>query len=785
MYRIFALSFVAFVVSALAEDVRITTARQAMKEGLPQVAIHELATQPWHSPEERDEADLILSEALLGAGRPAEALPLLQRFSETDAQAQFWLAQTLVALGNKPGALAIYERLAGEKDFPRQIEALVGQARMLNALGQAQKAISLLASVPAPSNGIALELAEMRLDAGDAKGAAAALTELKNPDQREVQTVAYLGGRIALALGNIEEARHLLQSVTRPAAHIAGARIVALSECDLRQNKAADAEKNLEDFIDGNPRYIHLDQVFTGLDRVYSAQGASSSTELRRWSENASEPGRAAVALYYLARNEARLSKVENSQQDYREFLTRYPQHILAEEARVALASSLMAASDAKGALTVLESGTGSQLHFLRGLALAKSSQYTDASAEFLKVVPADFDAIYNAAVCQMLSGVPDEKNTAISELKATSGGNRLLEKYEFINAMYQASKRQPVATGLLRRIAGSGSRYANRAQLALAEFEGVELNTKAAGDDLQKVSLKDADAKERAKCLEIFLADTGEPESEAQVVSLAGAFLKAYPKSAFEPEVRMKIGEMLFRKGDYLGSRDQFDIIAHSFPESPLAEKATFLAAQAVSRSMNPNAMEEAIEIYEQVVKRGGPMALRARFAQALLQTALNRPQEAIGILDSVLESKIDPEMRFMTLTEKGDTYFSQGEKDKENYHHAIETWQQIADTPNVTKQWRNQALAKMGTANEKLGNNDAALACYYQVLSADQKNEPEYFWFYKAGFNAGKLLESEKLWKEAIAIYEKIAAVEGPRAEEAKGRANQIRLENFLWEN
>ena len=59
------------------------------------------------------------------------------------------------------------------------------------------------------------------------------------------------------------------------------------------------------------------------------------------------------------------------------------------------------------------------------------------------------------------------------------------------------------------------------------------------------------------------------------------------------------------------------------------------------------------------------------------------------------------------------------------------------------------------------------------------------EYFWFYKAGFDACRLSESREQWKTAIAIYQKMAAMEGPRAEEAKERMTQLRMEHFIWDN
>jgi hypothetical protein len=54
--------------------------------------------------------------------------------------------------------------------------------------------------------------------------------------------------------------------------------------------------------------------------------------------------------------------------------------------------------------------------------------------------------------------------------------------------------------------------------------------------------------------------------------------------------------------------------------------------------------------------------------------------------------------------------------------------------------------------------------------------------FWYYKAGFNAARLLEEDSKWESAVAIYDKLVAAGGGRSEEAKARLNNIRLEHFF---
>ncbi|HEY8902304.1 MAG TPA: hypothetical protein VIM48_01270, partial [Chthoniobacterales bacterium] len=70
-------------------------------------------------------------------------------------------------------------------------------------------------------------------------------------------------------------------------------------------------------------------------------------------------------------------------------------------------------------------------------------------------------------------------------------------------------------------------------------------------------------------------------------------------------------------------------------------------------------------------------------------------------------------------------------------------------------------------------------------EVLSAPRDKQPEYFWYYKAGFEAANILIARKRYKEAAAIYQKMADSPGPRAAEFSERVKRLRLENFIWED
>ena len=784
----------AFAAVQAATDSSLEQAQRALDDGLPSVAIHRLqqTTSTPGTEDEKAQAQKLLVRAYNDAGRYADTLSLFEAQPKLKDEALHSLGQAYVGLGQKEKALEVYQKLSdskkGDASFILEYSALL---QSMDRLSEADALLTgFLAKDPSGHGEVLLNLASLRLAEGKPQEAWDILTKMAAPNKEAGFVHDFLAAKTLLALDRVDEAGEFLNKLQNPPPFLTGDVLLVRAEYLRKTNDLAAAEKSVEKFIDENPRMPGLADVFQRLDAIYGEQGASSGTELRRWSQDESEKGREALALYYLARNEARNSKLERSQQFFRDFLQKFPTHALAAEARFSLASSLLTSGDFADALDTLQSAPpDGKTGFLRGMALAAQSKYPEAAASFLLAAQTPVlkaPALFNAAICNTRAGVSEKKNQAFQEIAAADEDGKVTQKLRLAQALFLASKHQPEAGEMLKKLANAEDHeIAQQARLALAEWEYVADDIPAARAQLRLISSVDPSERQRADYLAIFLADTGKDDTDAQAATLAETFLKNYPDSSFEADVRLKLGEILFRKGDYLGARGQFAAILEDSASSPLADKAAFLSAQAMSRSMDPQAMEEAIETYDNVVKGGGPLALRARLAQATLFNALKRKTDALGVLDRLLESQPDPELRAMALIEKGDTLFSQGVESPENYRQAIAAWQVLASDPATSPTWRNQALTKMGAAYEKLGDNGAALNCYYNVFSAGQKGEPEYFWFYKAGFDAGHLLESQNLWNEAIAVYEKIGALEGPRAEEARNRVNKLRLENFLWEN
>ncbi|MDP9253472.1 MAG: tetratricopeptide repeat protein, partial [Verrucomicrobiota bacterium] len=163
-----------------------------------------------------------------------------------------------------------------------------------------------------------------------------------------------------------------------------------------------------------------------------------------------------------------------------------------------------------------------------------------------------------------------------------------------------------------------------------------------------------------------------------------------------------------------------------------------------------------------------------------------LGKPKDALLLYDEVLKENAKPGEKREALCGKGDIYFEMGAAAPENYKRAIDSYDQLISDPQAPPHWRNQALFKKGVCLEKTADHPGALAIFYRVLETEGRPDRprEFFWFYKAGFNAARLLEDEAKWNSAAVIYQRLATAGGTRSDEAKARLAQLRLEHFLWE-
>lgn len=796
--------------SIAADSPLLEQAERALSESLPQVAIAKLQTflaAPDLTPELRATASRKLAEALLRSRQLDDALATIQPLvNERDPVALALRADILGAAGRWAEALPIYRAVSAIPGAP--LAARLGEAEAWYATGDPAKAIAVLDALVRAQPGqtsAQLRLASLCVENRQLERARAALAAAKPERPDDVKWKKYVEGRMLLLQEHPAPALALFEEILRDPRHLSENLLVGatigIAEAHIAMNGYDAADRVLETFIWRNPDSSFLELVFQRLDDIYAHQDDPKESELQKW--GLKQPARrAALARFYVARLQIREKKQEKAAVSLEVFVQSYPSHELLPQIHMMQAELFAQQRNFPEAVRALEAAArharGDELrgevelrtglaHFQQGEFLLAANFFDNAARRSPRLRET---ALYDGALAALNQNNFDRFLELYRTLSAEFPESALRSQLILEEGLLQARTGNARASETLRLFLRHFPRHPRtaEAQLALAEL------AHAAGDAARASEFRTAanetapsgEISDQTQFLAIFLADAQTPRRDEEVIKLALDFIRQRPKSPLVPEVRMKLGQVYFRGEDFANAETQFATLARENPDSPFAETALFLAGQSAIKSINPGAVDRALELFDQVAKREGPLKLFARQQQALVQSRIGKEAEAVTLYDLILGAQppADRALHFAALAGKGDNLLALGRKDPAQLEAAIAVFDSLATLEDVPPLWRSQALYKKAKALEQLGRVSEALAAFYDVLDVAASDGREFLWFYKAGFEAARIFESQEQWKSAIGIYEKMARVEGPRAAEATQRAKQLRLEKFIWE-
>jgi TolA-binding protein len=788
-------------------------AARAMAEGVPEVAAARLRASLANPlpDEEWQTSAMRLAEALIAANQPADALTLLgdRRFAAT-VVTKFWRAQALAGMQRWSEALPLYQAVAAAPGSPRRAEAIFGEAEMFRALGRTNEALQALAGlmeerewkIPAQ-----LRSTELFLDKSDRGNARRLLEEMKPTTVADRREARFLRARLELARNRPERALGTFESLVKKpegAGHalVLGA-LLGVADAHLQLKTPETGDDFLEDFIDRHPLDPELPKIFAKLDELYRAERKPARIELEKWTRESEQPRRT-LAQWYLARIELRAGHRDRALHLLGEL--RKSGAALPESAPALLEDAELQFEEGRfeEAIALLEEARALQpeaalldrTNLLSGESHYAAGQFQPAADRFEQVAhsgsPFATTATFNASLGWLQLGDQTRFLAMANELEARGADESTRAELRLEQGLVQAAKGDRSATDTLQKFLRDfpQSPRASEAWVALAElaFHATPPRLEEARKDLVKAQQAHPTpgAMERSDYLSIWIEDSV-PGNDSNLIERAIQFLGHYPDSTFSADVRMKLAEAYYRRQDFANAQTQFENLAQQNPSGPVVEKALFFAAESAMSTMGPHSLDRAIELFDRVVQLKGDLRWAARNEQAVIERKLGRPQEALLLYDEVLKNEARPVEKREALCGRGDIFLEMGAEDPKNYERAIQAYEQLAADKNEPGHWRNQALFKKGVCLEKKADRDAALTTFFQVLEGQTRPDrpSEFFWFYKAGFNAARLLEDAAKWESAAAVYEKLAAAGGTRSEEAQGRLSRLRLEHFLWQN
>lgn len=809
---------------------------QAFEDHLPQVAaskLNKLLTSGEKLDAEKKRViDEKLCEALIRSSQYAEVLrhtDALPNAPDANPVLLYWRAVALANLGRYANAQTILEKITsipGQSSSPWFEDALLTRVSLLRALGAPGEALNLLqehAETNPPSIAILLQIAELRIHLNRFEEASKGLPPLDKTPPEEHPRINYLRGRIALGEKRWDDAISAFGNLTKSASfspRLRRAATIGLADAfdgsaqrkeaiDLLLKSIADAE---------NARSDELFPMFDRLDAMGFFTAPEIDPSLLEWSRSVN-PDLAALSTYYTAVSQLSAISTDAAIASFRGFINAFPDHFLVDRARLRLSELFTETGDKANALAILtELETTStnpavlaRITFLKAQADFAAGDFKNAADKFITAVASSNSATRPAATF----------NAALSALKAEDAGTDLASVTKTITALnspelsgdwqleqglYHASliyrvddetKMKQASENAMLFLTDFVAHHAEHprvgeahiaiASLSLIEFPPKPKTARAELDIAKALPLTPAQSEE-ADYLSIWVEES-EGNSEAELKQSQG-FLARWPKSEHSAEVLMKQAELFLRKGDFATATICFNILADRFPDSPEAEPALFFAGKSAMRIGTDSSLEEAIDFWEKVVKKGGPLALVARQHQAIVKRIQNKDNEAIALFDAVLASKPDTELYFSVLCAKGETIFRAAEASAEAMAPVIAVFQTALSHPDISAKWRNQCLYRLGESYEKAGDTTKALEAYYDCVhswkSTVQQMPPGvYEWFYRCGHAAMRILESQENWPASISIARHVGSIPGQRAQEALDHARQLELKHIIWDD
>ena len=729
-----------------------------------------------------------------------------------DPEATYWQAIALLGAKRAGEAEKVLAGITKQPDHPQWPEAILTRTSLLLRFGAPEEAIKILSPLidserePHASRA-RLRAAEIRLSQEQWDEVASLLDGFQPPESLPVSELDYLRARLSLGRGNWSAALSQLETLNSPETlatlppNMRDGSIISLAAALRESGEAEAAATLLNSFIDSNPQSPNLGIAFDTLDEIIPFASTQIDERLVNWA-NSPSPMLAGFATYFLALAQTTAVSQDAAAATLETVRSTFPDHPIAERALLQLSEIYVSDGNKSKALAVLTElrdidpspAVLARIDFIEARADYAAGEFKKAADKLADTALAGSEAAaaatFNSAIASLKAGDLEafkQRAQRLDELgEPEVAGSLQLER-----ALFSARQEDPQASGQLAAFLTDFPTHPRRAEahlaLAYLQLTTVEKPKSARShvEEARKSPLSPS-LEEEADYVSFWI-DIGAYDNPAAIAS-GEKFVKNHPGSARAPEILFKLAGIYFRDGSFSAAQTHFERLAIDYPSSPRAEIALFSAGRAAMRTGTTASIESAVDIFNRVAQLGGQFATAARLQQAIVRRTQLGEEQAIPILEGILKEKPSGELLFSTLITKGESLSIIGGDDPEKLEAPIAVFESVAKNPEVTTFWLNQSLTRMGNCLERAGRTDEALSAYEKVIQRPRPTlaegeTPEYFWFYKAGFAAIRIYEERKNWEAAIHTADILAATEGPGAQAARERSEQLETKNFIW--
>ena len=817
---------------------QLASARESFEQGMSQVTVNRLEPllrEKGLDGVQRVEVLSLLARALLKLDRPEKVRDLCGQLPEAPGAGESILefsAEGCMAVARAHMQLGRYHEASGWYLRARErqadsTECTLGNAAALIAagrLGEAEvelrKGLQLAGSTEV-QHSFRLALASVLIDLERTADARVFLREARPQLEAQKQAAALLEARLLLGEGRASEGEAAFEALIHTKEVISpdvflGATIGCLDAMQA-QGKREAAVRLLAQFFSQGHAAISAgrERLFEKWVRILSDQPDASEEALRKIAVSGSPIDRP-LAVYSLGEFYANVGRAARADEERERFCKEHSGHFLTSQVSLSRAEFALAKGELNLARESIFHGlafcadprAAALLRFKDAIIDYRKGEFAAALEKFESFSQGDSriasEAAFNGGLAALRMGNYRKAGQLGQSLGKNTTSSSFAVELELETVLQRCrdghSQAEESLKGFLKAHAGH-PREAD-VKLAFVELTHQQLMNLPAGSAASLGQPLRARANAyfkqvmaapmpsftaaQAAYLEVFLADAEQPRDDGRVIELAEAFVRAFSESPLIPEMRMKLGEVYFRRKDFANAETQFATLVAQQPDVALAETAGYLAGQCAANLLNPGSVDRALMYWDEVARRAGPLRWKARYQQASVKCRLGQESEGVVLFDLILKASagVDADLRFGTLCGKADALLVIAKRDGLPVDQAVEQYQLLAAEADAFPHWRNQALYKMAKAYEASRPKES-LEGFIRLLDATGSMDAgEYFWVLKAGFDAARILERQSAWRDAVNVYERMAKMPAPRAQEAGARARQIRLERFLWD-
>ncbi len=832
---------------------------QAMEDKLPQLAtmrFRETLENTELSEDAQLATKLKLAESLIRTGIGYEASQILADKAYDDvAAAQYWRAEAIASMGHFAKAAEAFGEIGSK--HPNYGQAKLAQASLLRSIPRTGEAIATLREIleldnkGTLHNQASLLLAEIFIDLEDYEEANLALEEIEDSSPSASKLREFLEAKIALAQTDFalaeQQFKRLISSKEYLSRAIFQACFMGKSDAEAGAGKIEDSISTLIKFIDENPNSPLIDSAFRRLGARFPDNAPadhplrqklltwSASSQLNNysyWNANIqSSPWSSVAETSLRAPKKQKNEDLASYALFYRAYLLSssksaaeramasalfsklrllYPNHPLSRWSMLESAWIEIRNDDFDAArfdLSIVNDiaitpKLKDQANFLHGLILDQDEHFAEALAAFSAASQSGFDNVSEAAEINagisalkagQLAAFEDELGKAQSSSAITS---LQLERALWLCAAHQLEGRSQLLTFINEHPEHARTNEARLALTSAALY--IAPYDVALAEDLISVllgSLTDADSHAQLTRLEIRANEL--KEDWLASAESASRYLQRFPTASNTAEFQLKLGESLFHNGDFNKARQVLAEIPRKSPNSEFTPFALYYAALAARREATPQALEESVAVFQQLIDMDSKLTNEARLQQARVQVDLGYLALAEASLREVYQQEaISPSLRRGAGLLLADTLHRLGSSEAKFYQEALDVYKQMLEEDGLTLSWKHRIHYQLGQTYQQMKKTQLALDSYYSVINQEDapkaaaENEKEWYWFYKCAFTALTLLEQKALkdesqWLAVVSLARKIASFDGPRSEDAAKRASYIAQERMIWED